>query len=145
MTARTKARIPATAIAILAILIGVLPMFFNCQHDGKTLLLANGREVPMKCYWTARAALAVAIPLLSVGLLMALSRHVETLRALGVLGAVLGIMVILLPTLLIGVCQHVEASCRLVMRPTLILSGILVIVASLASVAMSVQRAEHTS
>jgi hypothetical protein len=144
VTTRTTARIPAVAIALLAILIGVVPSFFNCQYDGKTLSLANGREVPMKCYWTARAALAVAVPLLAVGFLMAFSRRAETLRALGILGAVLGVMAILLPALLIGVCQHAGASCSLVMKPTLILAGILVIGVSLVSVAVSARRAEQT-
>ena len=144
MTVRTTARIPAVAIAILAIVIGVMPLFFNCQYDGKTLVLANGREVPMKCYWTARAALAVAVPLLAVGLLMAFSRRAETLRALGILGAILGVMAILLPTLLIGVCQHAGASCSLVMKPTLVLAGILAIGVSLAGVAVSGRREEQT-
>jgi hypothetical protein len=145
VTTRPTARIPAVAIAILAILIGVVPSFFNCQYDGKTLVLANGREVPMKCYWTARAALVVAVPLLAVGFLMAFSRRAETLRALGILGAILGAMAILLPTLLIGVCQHAGASCSLVMKPTLILAGILVIVVSLVSAVVSARRAGQAS
>jgi hypothetical protein len=130
-------RILAILIVILALLIGVLPQFFNCQYDGKALTLADGRQVPMKCTWTARASLLVAIPLLVVGLLLAFSRQRETRRALALLGAVAGILVILLPTRLIGVCQHPGASCNLVMKPALILMGILVIVASLAGLALS--------
>jgi hypothetical protein len=137
-------RVLAILIVILAIVIGVVPIFFNCQYDGKALTLADGRQVPMKCYWTARAALAVAAPLLAVGFLMAFSRRAETWRALGILGTILGVMVILLPTLLIGVCQHAGASCSLVMRPTLILAGILVIASSLVSVAASARRVEQT-
>jgi len=136
-------RVLAVLIMILAILIGVVPQFFNCQYDGKTLVLANGREVPMKCYWTARAALIIAVPLLAVGFMMAFTRRVQTVRVLGVLGAILGVMAILLPTLLIGVCQHTGASCSLVMKPALILAGILVIVVSLASVAVSGRRVEQ--
>jgi hypothetical protein len=130
-------RVLATLIVILAILIGVLPQFFNCQYDGKALTLADGRQVPMKCYWTARASLLVAIPLLLVGLLLAFSRQRETRRALALLGAIIGILVILLPTWLIGVCQHPGASCSLVMKPALILMGILATVASLAGLGLS--------
>jgi hypothetical protein len=137
-------KVLAVSIVVLAIVIGIVPLFFNCQHDGKALVLANGREVPMKCYWTARASLLVAVPLLAVGLLLAFSRQRETQRALALLGAIAGILVILLPTWLIGVCQHAGASCSLVMRPVLILAGVLVIVLSLVSVAASARRAEQT-
>ena len=130
-------KIPAVLIVILAILIGTLPYFFNCQYDGKALTLENGRQVPMKCYWTARASLAVAVPLLAVGLLIAFSRQKETLRALALVGAILGTMVILLPTRLIGVCQHPGASCNLVMKPALIFAGSLVIGVSLVGLVIS--------
>jgi len=134
---RHALKIPAVLIVILAILIGTLPHFFNCQYDGKALTLENGRQVPMKCYWTAQASLAVAVPLLVVGLLIAFSRQKETLRALTLVGAILGTMVILLPTRLIGVCQHPGASCNLVMKPALIFAGSLVIGVSLVCLVIS--------
>jgi hypothetical protein len=139
---RYALKIPAVLIVILAILVGTLPYFFNCQYDGKALTLENGRQVPMKCYWTAQASLAVAIPLLAVGLLTAFSRQKETLRALAIVGAILGIVVILLPTRLIGVCQHPGASCNLVMKPALVFAGILVIGVSLVSLVISHRRVE---
>jgi hypothetical protein len=134
---RHALKIPTVLIVILAILIGTLPYFFNCQYDGKALTLENGRQVPMKCYWTAQASLAVAVPLLVVGLLIAFSRQKETLRALALVGAILGTMVILLPTRLIGVCQHPGASCNLVMKPALIFAGSLVIGVSLVCLVIS--------
>jgi len=135
-------KITAVLIVILAILIGTLPHFFNCQYDGKALTLENGRQVPMKCYWTAQASLAVAVPLLVVGLLIAFSRQKETLRALTLVGAILGTMVILLPTRLIGVCQHPGASCNLVMKPALIFAGSLVIGVSLVGLVISQRSVE---
>jgi hypothetical protein len=138
-------RVLAILIVILAILIGVVPFFFNCEHDGKALTLADGRQVPMKCYWTARASLVVAILVLALGLLLAFSRQQETRRALALLGAIAGVLVILLPTWLIGVCQHPGASCNLVMKPALILMGILVIVASVAGLVLSSRRPEPTA
>jgi hypothetical protein len=139
---RHALKIPAVLIVILAILIGTLPHFFNCQYDGKALTLENGRQVPMKCYWTAQASLAVAVPLLVVGLLIAFSRQKETLRALALVGAILGTMVILLPTRLIGVCQHPGASCNLVMKPALIFAGSLVIGVSLVGLVISQRSVE---
>ena len=111
-------------IMALAVLIAVVPAFYNCQHDGKALTLANGMKVPMKCFWMAMAAIATAAPLFLIGTLQAVSRQKETRRALGALGGVLGVMAIALPTMLIGVCMHPEASCNLVMKPALIFLGI---------------------
>jgi hypothetical protein len=43
-----------------------------------------------------------------------------------------GALVILLPTTLIGVCANPDMLCSMVMRPALILAGILIIAASAA-------------
>ena len=123
-------------IMVLAVLIAVVPQFFNCEHDGKSITLANGRQIPMKCFWTAMAAIGVALPLFGVGALQIFSRQRETRRFLSTLGAILGVSVILLPTVLIGVCAHPDASCNLVMRPALIFMGVLVTGLSLAGLAI---------
>ena len=129
-------------IMVLAALIAVVPIFYNCQHDGKSLSLANGRQVPMKCFRAAMAAIAMALPILGVGTLQAFSRQQETRRSLSALGVLLGVSVILLPTALIGVCMHPDASCNLVMKPALIFMGILVIGLSLASLAIPERQAQ---
>jgi len=123
-------------IMAMAVLIAVVPMFYNCQHDGKALTLANGMKVPMKCFWTAMAAIATAVPLFGIGLLQMFSRQRETRKALGTLGGVLGAMAIALPTVLIGVCMHPDASCNLVMKPALIFMGIVTLGLGVASTVM---------
>ena len=120
----------AIAIIAMAVLIGAVAYLNNCQHDGKALSLASGMKVPMKCFWTAMAEIGVAGTLLVLGGLQLSSRQRETHRALGIMGGALGALAILLPTLLIGVCAHPEASCHLVMRPAMIFLGILVMGAS---------------
>jgi hypothetical protein len=87
---------------LLALAIGVVPQFTNCSAQGRAIELPGGRTIPMKCHWTAMSAPAVAVPLLIVGGLMFFSRRRETLLALSLLGAVLGVFAILLPTYLIG-------------------------------------------
>jgi hypothetical protein len=129
-------KIVGVLIMALAVLIAVVPIFFNCQHDEKALTLASGMKVPMKCFWTAMAAIATAVPLFGIGLLQVFSRQKETRRALGALGGVLGIMAIALPTVLIGVCMHPDASCNLVMKPALIFMGVVTLALGVASIAM---------
>jgi hypothetical protein len=131
-----RMKIIGILIMALAVLIAVVPIFYNCQHDGKALTLANGMKVPMKCFWTAMAAIATAVPLFGIGLLQMFSRQKETRRALGALGGVLGVMAIALPTVLIGACMHPDASCNLVMKPALIFMGILTLGLGVASMAL---------
>lgn len=126
---------------VFALAIGLVPQFTNCSAQGRTLELANGRSTPMKCYWTAQAELAVAGPLLLVGGLMVFNRRKETLRTLSILGAALGLFAILLPTTLIGVCASDEMLCNILMKPTLIFSGILVL--TLGLLGLVVGREQH--
>jgi hypothetical protein len=91
----------------------------------------------MKCHWTAMAAPAVAVPLLIVGGLMFFSRRRETLLALSLLGAVLGVFAILLPTYLIGVCASDEMLCNIEMKPTMIFSGAVTLGAGLVGLVLA--------
>ena len=130
-------KVPGILIVLLAIAIAIVPVFNNCSSDGKFLTLANGNQVPMKCFWTALAEIAMGIPLVAVGGLLAFSRRKETRRSLTILGAILGVFVILLPTILIGVCAMPNASCNKILLPAMLFAGILVIVASLGSLVYS--------
>lgn len=135
-------KVTAAVVVTLALLVGAIPYFFNCEHDGKKLTLSDGRQVPMKCSWTARAETAVAAPLLVVGSLLSVSRRRESRGGLGVLGAALGAFVMLLPTQLIGVCTHPDASCNLVMKPAMLFLGVLIVGASLWTLLAAQRTAE---
>jgi hypothetical protein len=120
-------KLSAVLLIGLAILIAVVPPLTECMHEGKLLTTTDGRQVPMKCHWTAIASIAMAVPLLAVGIMQWFSKRKETQRALSLLGAIMGTFVILFPTTLIGVCAHPNATCNLIMRPALIFMGALVI------------------
>lgn len=119
-------RIVAIVIVVLAILIGIIPQFTDCQSQGRALTLANGKEIPMKCHWTGQAELALSVPLLVVGAMLFFSRRRESRLMLGVLTALMGLLVILLPTVLVGVCSNPDMICLSVMQPALILMGVVV-------------------
>ncbi len=135
-------KVPAALIIVLAIAIAVVPLVFNCQAEGKTLTLANGKTAPMKCFWTAMAEIAVAVPLLAVGGMLALSQRKETRRTLAITGGVLGAFAVLLPTALIGVCAMPGAHCNMIMLPTLLFAGTLVVALSLVTLFVSERRVE---
>ena len=136
-------KIAAAIIVVLALVIGLLPQFTDCQSQGRALTLQNGKTVPMKCHWTAIAEIGMAVPLLGVGAVTAVSKRKESRRILAGLGALLGVFVILFPTALIGVCASADMLCNSVMKPTLILSGILIIAISVVTLVMSERQSEQ--
>jgi hypothetical protein len=138
-------KIAAALVIVLALVIGIVPQFTDCQSQGRALVLQNGKTVPMKCHWTAIAEIAMAVPLVGVGAVTAVSKRKESRRILAGLGILLGIFVILLPTALIGVCASADMLCNSVMKPTLILSGILIIAISIVSLIMSERQREPTA
>jgi quinol-cytochrome oxidoreductase complex cytochrome b subunit len=136
-------RVFGILIVVLALVIAIVPQFTDCQSQGRMITLENGKTIPMKCHWTSQAALGMGIVLLAVGALLAFSRRKETRLALSVLGMLLGAIVILLPTWLIGVCANPDMLCKSIEQPTLILSGSLVIVISLAGLVFSLRQQEQ--
>lgn len=122
----------ALSLAILALLISLVPQVTDCESQGRALTLADGRQIAMKCHWTARAELGVGFAVFALGALLFFSRSRETRMTLSILGMVLGAFVILLPTALVGVCMSPEMLCNSLMKPALILTGSLVVAISLA-------------
>jgi len=122
-------------ILTLGLLAAIVPQFTDCASDGKSITLANGKTIPMKCHWSARAEIAVGVPILGIGLGSAFSRRKETVRTLSMLGVLLGALVILVPTTLIGVCGTPGMTCNTTLRPAMIAVGSLVIAASLCMLA----------
>jgi hypothetical protein len=120
-------KIAAVMIILFGVVVGITPQFTDCQSQGKAIELPSGKSVPMKCHWTARAEIALGVPLLLCGAAMLLSGRKELWRQQAVMTMVLGLFVILLPTALIGVCAKADMVCHALMKPVLTLTGIVVV------------------
>lgn len=131
-------KVLGVALVIAAILVAVIPYFNNCTAEGLFITTKDGRQIDMKCYWTSRAELGVAIPLLAVGIITATSKRKSTLMAMAVLGGLLSAVTFALPTVLIGVCM-MDKSCLNVMKPSMMMLGVVGIALSVA-VAMFARR-----
>lgn len=118
-------------LVVLALVIGIVPQFSDCLSQGSAITMPNGNTMPMRCHYTRQAEIAVALPLLAVGVLMLVSRRRQTLRVLCILGMVLGLSAIIIPAYLIGVCASEDMICNMLMRPTLLFAGVLVMATSL--------------
>lgn len=130
-------------LGAIAALIGVLVMATPryilpvCEHYGRLMETKMGMMIPMKCSWTAQGELGVGLVILFAALLLMLSRQAETKRMLNAILVALGIVVILLPTTLIGVCPNPEMPCNLTAPALELLGGLLVVVAALGIYAAS--------
>jgi hypothetical protein len=124
-------------LLVVALLVAILPQFTTCESQGKVITMANGMTIPMKCSWTAKAELTTGIPLFAVGAMMTFSRRKESKISLSVLGTILGIAVLMLPTSLIGVCSS-NMLCNTVMKPTLLASGSLITAVGLTGLVVSI-------
>ena len=163
-------RVIAILIIAAAAIIAVVPAFANCEAKGPAKsgmnmttgsmtggattagsMTAGGTAAQaaaaqpvrkMKCLWTARAELAIAIPLGLMGGLLLVARRKETRRLLTLPVATLGIIAILLPTSLIGVCQTSTAICRTTLMPTMIATGLVTVVLAATAFVLNERRAE---
>jgi hypothetical protein len=122
----------AVAMIVLALVLAIVPIFSDCQSAGRELALEGGRTIPMKCHWTGIAEAGVAVPLALAGVIALGVRRKETTRVVAIFGAAAGVLAILFPTVLIGVCSSASMPCNMLMKPILIAAGILAIVASIA-------------
>ena len=128
-------------LMVLALAVMIVPHFNTCEYNGKLIQLPSGASIPMKCTYSAEAEIAIGIPLFVVGALVVIARRKETLNVLMAMGALLGVIVILIPTNIIGVCSSVMP-CNTFMRPFLILMGATTAIISLAWLAFSAMRKE---
>jgi hypothetical protein len=126
----------------LALVIGIVPVFTDCLSQGKALTTTSGMSVPMKCHWTSIAEMGLAVPLGLIGILSITSKRKETFRALGGTGGVLGVMALLFPTVLIGVCSNPMMYCNMIEKPTLLAGGSLIVITSLVILGTSLKKDE---
>ncbi|MBQ5431397.1 MAG: DUF4418 family protein [Lachnospiraceae bacterium] len=86
------------------------------------------KDMVMKCHWTGRVSIAVGIGIIIVGILTILAKERAFADGLAVAAILLGILLILLPTVLIGVCPGAHMHCHAATRPALIITGALTVI-----------------
>jgi hypothetical protein len=137
-------KVTSIAMILTALVVGIAPLFLDCQSQSRSLTTNAGASVPMKCHWTAIAEIAMAVPIAGIGILNLVNKRRESRRSLGLMAMILGAFVILLPTVLIGVCANPMMICNMVMRPLLILSGTIIAASGLYQV-FAAQRMQETT
>jgi hypothetical protein len=114
-------RVLGILLFVLAAAIAIVPVYTKC--GGST----------MPCNFSFKAEIALAISLFAAGVLTAVLRRRETLPGVAVVGLILGVSVILVPTVLIGVCGSPMMHCVSQMKPALLVLGALTILVNLGT------------
>lgn len=118
-----KTKITGIIIAVLGLLTALIPtyIFKVCEAmDGKF----------MKCHWTSQTEVALGIITIVLGLFIVISKEKAAASAYSVASAVNGVLVILIPSLVIGVCGSADMPCNSGTRPALIIAGSLIVLIS---------------
>ena len=127
----------AVVLMVLGLFVVFFPSFYTCQAHGHAIQLTAVVSIPMKCLWTARAEIALGVLLLAVGTFLLISRKLETRRVLSILAVILGIFIFLSPASLIGVCINPNMPCVVIMKPALLLAGVLTFALGIAATALN--------
>jgi hypothetical protein len=151
-------KVLGAAIIVLALVLAIVPQFTNCDANGHVIKVTAPapatetgsvgsaakvmKVIRMKCLWTARAGIAVAIPLAAAGALLLFSRRKETRRALGITTTALGVCTVLLPMTLIGTCVTPTMPCNTEMKPTMLAVGGLTIALGVIVLVMNELKAD---
>jgi hypothetical protein len=158
-------KVLAVLIIILGLAVIIVPQFTNCEYgkdspetlnmqmsdaavteyasmgemEGRVADTMESGAVPyraMKCLWSARGEIIAGVPIIVLGALLLFSRRKETIRVIGILTAVMGVLTILIPTTFIGTCVNPDMVCNTEMKPTLFITGGLTVALGIAVVVL---------
>ncbi len=127
-----KISLPAIILIIVGFLLVVGPWTFApvCEVNGMYAQLASGKTLPMPCGWTARAEVGIGALTILAGALLVFSKSAETKRIIGLFGLGLGVLAILFPLYITGMCGMASHPCNLVTKPVLVILGVVAIAVS---------------
>jgi len=116
-------------LVLLGIVIILAPWVIApvCEQYGNYVMTTSGTKFPMPCGWTARAESGVGALVVVGGGLLIFRSTPETRQAVGVFSVAMGILVILFPTVITGMCRMADHPCRMLTLPVLEILGIIVI------------------
>lgn len=105
-------RLTGSISALMGLLIALTPHFLApvCKTN---MILQNGMEAHMKCFWTGQAAIVLGILILITGLFMLLAQKRETVKFLAVVEGAMAIALLIIPTdFVIGICADEKMACH---------------------------------
>jgi hypothetical protein len=126
-TGRNALGIPILAIGFA---VAIVPRLVYQTFEG-----AHG--MPMRCYATANAEIAVGAALVVCGALYFFSKSARRRLAASVLAIVAALFALLFPTALTGLCGDAHMACHTLTLPALIASSSLIVLFSVVGLVLS--------
>ena len=126
-----KNRIPAVVVIILGLLAAIGPrtIFPVCPVG----------DMKMRCYSTASAELATGLIGAAVGIALLLTGRKKIRIILSVFEFIIGLIIVLIPTVIVGVCGNAMMHCVSVTKPALIVTGIFDALVSLVLILLTLR------
>jgi hypothetical protein len=130
MDSNTQAKGIGAVLVLLGIIIILTPWFIFpvCEQHGLFMVLQSGVKMPMPCGWTARAEAGIGALIAVAGALLIAKPTQDTKQAVGVFSIAAGLLVILFPTVITGMCKLADHPCRTLTLPGLEILGAAVII-----------------
>lgn len=115
--------IPGLILVVLGIVLSFVPHYIMpvCQHG---IQLASGDVAPMRCFYTGQMEMACGVALAVLGVFVLLARSVPMRRGLGLAGLLLSLLILAVPTVLIGVCPGEAMPCHAGTYPAVMVLGV---------------------
>jgi hypothetical protein len=129
----------STVLGVIVILIPWL-LFPVCGH-GRFAPPPGTLARPHGCDLTLAAETMLGIAAVIAGLLPLLSSR--GLRTSAIATAIIGVFVILFPTVITGVCRSATMPCVMGTRPALVLAGALMVLNGIAGVLLATRSGSH--
>ena len=126
----TKRKIREKLLAILYAVLTVL-LIWGPQS---IFAVCEAEEKQMKCYWSTRAVLVIAVILLVIAVLLFAAKSIETKIALSLLTIASAVMVILIPAKVIGGCSMKTMACQSLTFPAFYVIGVVLIASAAAEI-----------
>ncbi|MBP1736874.1 MAG: hypothetical protein H6Q60_755 [Oscillospiraceae bacterium] len=129
-----KQNVWITGIYLLAAVVYTLgphTVFQVCEATGDTV---------MRCHWSVRAEFGVAILLVGIAVLYAVTKTQRERALLSGIAVVNSLVAILIPSVLIGGCDMKGMECQSVTFPSFYVTAIVVMVASVINILRGLKR-----
>lgn len=124
----------ATILVALGACVLMTPTIFPvCDAHIPT---ASGGQIPMKCFWTGRMTVALGATLTFGGIVLCVCSNAAIRLGVALLLIPVNIVLLLTPTVLIGVCPGEMMPCHMGTLPAITLFGSLGLLAALLGVVL---------